>query len=598
MSPLSHRVSRILAAFMAFVCVGAGVAFAHSTNGRLGGVAGRVTDRRGDPMAGVTVLAVGPLFETGFAFGSAALRTVTDAHGRFYLLSLVPGWYAVEVRTSTKGLEAAHRIRVQGGSTSIRNFVLTGIISSSKLRAPTAHSVLSATGDWKWILRTSATLRPVLRFDDPTQSSAQDQSSQAEAVPSEMMAGLLPGSLWDGGINADTGEQNVYALLKPINGNSDILVAGALSSEGVLGPSFSASYRRGQTGGSAQEYSVSIHQLNAGPATSGSVIGSAGSPGGAQAVSVRTSREMRLSDSLTLTSGVDVDTILARSGAAQLLPHAKLTYHWDDGSILTFQYGAIAPYDGASLADRVTGLNAFPQMTMEGNHIALERVNHAEVQYDHPLGPKAHFQAAAYHDSFSNAAVNALGFGQAGDWLAGMALPGPVAGSEMLNGGRYGSTGFRTAVTYQIDSNAVGTLLYSYGDALIVRQMASNPLASAGQLNGVLKPGAGQSLGGKISATVPHAKTQITASYFMVPGSSVTVVDPYGMASNNVMPYLGVEIRQPLPGMGFLPAHFEAMADFTNVLGQGYIPFMRSGEEPFIMTAMCRTIRGGFSVQF
>jgi len=563
---------------------------------RLGGVSGRVTDAQGKTLANVSVFAVGPLFESGFACGAAALHTVTDTHGRFSLASLAPGWYAVQVRVYSKGPEVTHKVRVEGGTTSIRNFAFGAILSSAKLQPPTPGSVLSATDNWKWILRTSASTRPILRFQGPSQDASQVPQPKAPVMPSEMMAGLLPGSLWEGGTNADTGEQNVYVLLKTLSGNSDLLVAGALSSQSILGSSILASYRRDIAGGSQQEFSVAIHQLALTTGSPAPVAGAAQS--GTQALSFKTTREMRISDSLRLTAGLDVDYVNAAGGAAEALPHVKLAYQMDDGSLISVQYGAMDPGQDTSLAGRVADLSAFPEMSMAGHHMALERVDHAEVRFDHPLGPKAHLQVAVYHDAFGNTAVNAVEGPRSIGWLEGYALPGPVAGAAVLNAGHYDSTGFRTGVSFQVNSRTVGTVLYSYGDALIVRQMANDPLTSPEQIQGMLKPGAGQSLGGKITTTVPHLNTRITTSYFMAPGGSVTVIDPYGMASDGVMPFLGIEIRQPLPSVGFLPAHFEAMADFTNVLGQGYFPIARSGDEPFMMTADCRAFRGGFSVQF
>ncbi|MGH9455073.1 MAG: hypothetical protein ACRD2O_14005, partial [Terriglobia bacterium] len=359
-----------------------------------------------------------------------------------------------------------------------------------------------------------------------------------------------------------------------------------------------ASYRRDLAGGNRQEYSVAVHQLALTAGMPGPVAGPPAAQSGAQAMSFRASRVTRISDSLTLTTGLDVDYVSAAGGAAQTLPQAKLAYQLDDGSVISVQYGAITPGQAASLMGRVAGLSAFPQMSMAGRHMALEKVDHAEARYEHSLGPKAHLQVAVYHDAFGNTAVNATDRSQSWSWLEGYALPGAVAGGVTLNAGHYDSTGFRAGISYQLNSKTTGTVLYSYGDALIVQQMANHPLTSPQQIQGMLKPDAGQSMGGKITTTLPHSKTRITTSYFMAPSGSVTVIDPYGMAGDGVMPYLGIEIRQPLPRVGFLPAHFEAMADFTNVLGQGYVPIARLGEEPFMMTAACRAFRGGFSVQF
>ena len=63
-------------------------------------------------------------------------------------------------------------------------------------------------------------------------------------------------------------------------------------------------------------------------------------------------------------------------------------------------------------------------------------------------------------------------------------------------------------------------------------------------------------------------------------------------------PYLNLEVRQPLPNIAFIPARIEALADFRNLLEQGYIPVFGAREDPLLLSAAYRSFRGGFSVQF
>jgi hypothetical protein len=65
----------------------------------------------------------------------------------------------------------------------------------------------------------------------------------------------------------------------------------------------------------------------------------------------------------------------------------------------------------------------------------------------------------------------------------------------------------------------------------------------------------------------------------------------------DIQPFLNVQIRQPLPTIEFLPAHIEAVADFHNLLAEGYVP-LTSSEDRLVLTPAYRSFRGGFSVQF
>ena len=76
------------------------------------------------------------------------------------------------------------------------------------------------------------------------------------------------------------------------------------------------------------------------------------------------------------------------------------------------------------------------------------------------------------------------------------------------------------------------------------------------------------------------------------------MVDPAGMANLQVQPYLGVQIRQPIPTPNDWPVHIDAVADFQNLLSQGYVPAGQSGQKPIVLSSGYHAVRGGFSVQF
>ena len=100
-------------------------------------------------------------------------------------------------------------------------------------------------------------------------------------------------------------------------------------------------------------------------------------------------------------------------------------------------------------------------------------------------------------------------------------------------------------------------------------------------------------------ARIPSSKTKIVASYSWVEQGSVTLVDPYGLEDLNVAPYLGMQLRQPLPTLPMFPgAHIEAVADFRNLTGEGYVRLASNSGEPLVLTPAYRSFRGGFSVQF
>jgi hypothetical protein len=76
------------------------------------------------------------------------------------------------------------------------------------------------------------------------------------------------------------------------------------------------------------------------------------------------------------------------------------------------------------------------------------------------------------------------------------------------------------------------------------------------------------------------------------------MVDPAGLANLQLQPYLGARIRQSIPTPNFLPVHIDAVAEFQNLLSQGYVPPCQGGQKPVVLSSGYHSIQGGFSVQF
>ena len=203
---------------------------------------------------------------------------------------------------------------------------------------------------------------------------------------------------------------------------------------------------------------------------------------------------------------------------------------------------------------------------------------------------------AFYGDGLQNAAVYGFGKLDEAGWQSGRILSNPAANGWVLYVGDYHSEGFRATYLVKLGSHMEAGFGYALGDALTVSPGASQNYAFNSR--SLLRPAQSQIVAGRFTAQVPKSKTQITTSYEWVPQDRVTLVDPYGQASLQIQPYLGIQIRQPIPALAFLPARIEALADFRNLLAQGYVPLTQAGDNPVILTAAYRSFRGGFSVQF
>jgi len=549
---------------------------------------------------GASVSIVGPLLVGLQPVESAVARVITDAHGRFAVERLLPGWYSLQATSATRLPMLRNRVRVEAGQTLLENLILSDILAPLRVKVP-AGKVSSWGEDWKWVLRTSSATRPVLRYQEVSKNSkktAQPKMAKAVLPSSQRLIGMIPGSTRRRALAGDPGIDNVLAYLRPLSDDADLLVAGSMGSTGLQASSLATVFRRDLLKGDPQEMALIVRQLSFAeglPLVPGEARDNLSH---AQGLVVSYAQTRRPLDSMIVTAGMEIDYLNAARDVFSMRPHMTLEYQVSPSSVFAARYGAMRVDGDGSLLDRVGVLTAFPRVTLREYRPQLERLNHAELSFSRTLSKSGRLEVAAYRDYFENTAV--WGFGKVGvlGGLAGSFLPNPAANGVTLNGGTYTSSGLRAAYTQNLNQYMQMAVLYALGDALAV---APADVAGEGlvrDLRAVVRPRQTQIVAGRVTARLPVCRTQITTSYEWLPSGRVTDVDPYGQTSLQLQPFLGIQIRQPLPALAFLPARIEALADFRNLLAQGYVPISRSGDEALLLTPAYRSFRGGFSVQF
>jgi hypothetical protein len=102
----------------------------------------------------------------------------------------------------------------------------------------------------------------------------------------------------------------------------------------------------------------------------------------------------------------------------------------------------------------------------------------------------------------------------------------------------------------------------------------------------------------KIDSVVPNSRTRIVSSYRWIPAGAVTLPDPYNRGIGQADPYLSLYILQPLPFPDILPGQFAAVADFSNLLAEGYVPIHSAQGSIGTIYPSARIFRGGFNFTF
>ncbi len=567
-----------------------------------GRLTGTVTDTEGSPLIGATVLVTGPagLGVGSEGFAASVERVLTDTQGRFTIDRLLPGRYTLRVSFPARLPMVRTSVRVAAGETSHQNFVLADVFLPFRFKQPGAN-VSNLGDDWKWVLRSSPATRPVLRYTDSGSRTRMARfnthGDKLPLPPSQRLIGITPGGSSAAALSSSLGMGSVLAYLRPLSVDSDVLVAGSMSTGGVDGSSLATVFRRNVIRGDPQELVLVVHQLslNAGPSPM-TGLASRSLEASAQAITASYRRTQHLSGSLTLTSGLELDYLKAARATAAARPEARLDYQASPSNVVSVKYG-FAPADAdGSLMDRVDALNAFPRMTVQRGRPWLEEASHAEISLVHRLNKSSQVQVAAYHDSLQNAVVEASEGAGRVRWLAAEVLPNPSANGVTFNAGNYRSSGVRAALIEQMGNRVEASVVFSQGTALALEN--AQTVRDAEGLRAALKAEPSRIIVARVSANLPISNTRVTTSYGWAQRGRVTDVDPFGLSAFQGQPYLALEIRQPLPTPAFFPGHVEALADFRNLLAQGYIPVPQSGDEPLFLTSACRSFRGGFSVQF
>jgi hypothetical protein len=540
---------------------------------------------------GATVLVTGPELVSASAVGATVERVITNAQGKFTVDHLMPGWYSLQITSPTRIPVLRNGIRVDPGQTSALEFVLGDVFAPLRFQLP-RHTVSSWDDDWKWVLRTSASTRPILRYHSEIAQAAPKPPLPA----SQRLIGMIPGSARGDPLAGDSGVGSVLAYLRPLSKDSDLLVAGSMTANGNQASSVATAFRRNLIKGDPQELSLVLHQLSFAdyvPLPSGS--GQDVFPH-AQGIAAGYTQTHRLLPKVTMTAGMEVNYLSATRDVVTAQPHMLLEYQLDRSTVVAVQFGTVRVEGSTAMLERVGALNSFPRVTLRDYRTKLEQLNHAELSVNRRLRRASRVEIAAYHDILHNAAVWGSAHPDDSEWLAGNFLPNPATDGIILNAGDYHSSGLRVAYSQNFGEHIEALVAYAFGDALTVPGVVQS--RAQGDLQGVLRPARSAALAGKVSAQLPITHTRVSTSYEWAQRGRVTAVDPQGQANLQLQPFLGIQIRQPLPAFAFLPARIEALADFRNLLDDGNTPLSQNGHKPILLSSAYRVFRGGFSVQF
>lgn len=548
----------------------------------LGKLAGVVRDTAGTPQMGASVELAPEIA------GVAVTRNLlTNTQGIFQGDKLSPGLYTLRVTLAGFLPTLEKHIRVSPDLTTVVRVELESMYASlDQLRRMPSNSA-AGPEDWKWVLRSTSTVRPVLEWIGSNASTVSTITAENRApdVPRLRME-LTNGARGPvSPSNISPSPATAVAYDQKLGATSRLLLAGQMSHEGDV------------SGGGVATVWLPTGTLGAGPHTTLVLREAKIGPDGPNFRGARLDQggALALGDRLVLRYGAEYVLVGLGSAASSLRPRTELDYKisggWNAALIFSsIPSGPVSPepaegqQDG-TLAAALNELDAFPTLLWRANHPVLQSGWHEEIAADRRLGARGKFQFAGFHDD--NRHVPVFGRGDAlpaADYFQDYFSKGFV-----YDGGSSSSWGTRVALQEQLGSVTEFTALYSFGSALTPSNDTDDPL------RGVLRPAAHHSLGAGISAKVPRFGTKVRAGYRWVSGATVSRLDAYGESLYQMESYLHFGVRQPLPKWTL--GRWEAIADCDNLLAQGYVSASSRDGHVTLVPAF-RTFRGGLSVQF
>lgn len=566
------------ATFVAFgLFLTAASTFAAHNSGKLTGF---VADPAGNPQMGASVWLT-PEFA-----GGRAIELLTDENGIFVSQRLRPGLYSVKVTLAGFMPSLQKDINVAANvNTSVHVELDSILVSVDRLRRKSRKP--AEPDDWKWVLRSASSSRPVLQLRDGSivvANSSQEEKNDEPRISVE----LDNGSVRPGSSSARPGYMGTSASYDQSLGRAGhLLMAGEIDYDQALPGAF---------GGSVASIWLPSGKFGEGPETT--LIVRQHRLGDLDR-SIRTMR-FEHSEQFVIAEGV----VLEYGGeylsggfvgaqTSSLRPHARLgmrlSPHWDAAFLVETDPDAY----GFRMQDpqeqpAIEALQTAPRIIWSGGNPIIDGGWHEEFALRHDVGARGEIETAVFRDDSRHQAVYGTVMGTAGYYSPVAGLPGPFA----LDGGSAGFWGTRLVYREKIANNLELSGVYSWAGTLAPGDQ-SGP---ASDLQQILETRYRHSVAARVAGKVPKSGTQLAASYKWIDGTVVTRQDLYSETAMAIDPNLSVSIRQPLPAFR-TAGRWEALADFRNILSQGYVPLESPGGHMLVMPVE-RSFSGGVSFQF
>jgi hypothetical protein len=312
-----------------------------------------------------------------------------------------------------------------------------------------------------------------------------------------------------------------------------------------------------------------------------------------QALALAAGDDFSIGDVFELKFGSELQTIQFLGRVTAFRPYGSVDLHLSSNTVVGYDYATSLPNtrDEKGFDSAPADLSeSDPRVSMANFTTRLERAHHQELNVSRRAG-KNNVQVAVFDDRVDNTALIGTGAVTA---AGGFLLPDIYSGTFTYAGDTLNGQGLRVVLERKFTSDLAATLDYAYGGVLDL----TKPDVEIQNAQQWITTQRRHAMAAKLSGTVPRTHTRWIASYRWVNGPALTPVDMFNASAGQSDPFLNLFIRQPVPTLGFLPAHMEALVDLRNLLAQGYVPVIGQDGQTVYLVQAARSVRAGVTISF
>jgi len=534
-----------------------------------GAVSGVVRDVKGTPQVGALVELIRPDL-------SVIAQTFTDDHGHYELARVLPGVYGVKATGSLFLPTLRENLHITASSRMVVNLTLNTLYEAFRWLPAQPRSADEPQDDWTWTLRLSAN-RPLLRMleDGPlvvvTEAEGQNPALKARVTIRGGESGFGDGGVHHGfEMRRSNDDSHQLILRADLSQAEDTALNTTVGYEQQLAP--------GRTLRTVGAF-VDRPEIAGGPDAQGM-----------QAMILRVAETMTLMETVDAEFGNEIEAVHLGSTAIANHPFAAFRVHAGDASA-SYRVATAPGMQEADAIDRAGTLR--PAVVQRDGQLMLQRGLHQELSMADRSG-NLRMRVTAFHDSIVHPVVNGGGVISEGDWKSGDILYDSSTGSLKVMGQNFSSTGAVAELKEMLPDDMWVSIGMGTGNALVMDAHPIPVTLEDGLLS--LRPRRSEMVSAGFGGKLTRAGTQWQATYRWQPSGTVTPIDPFDANRNN--PYLSFYLRQPIRCKGILPNGMEALIDVSNLLAQGYRPFVTSDGSVLYFAQASRAVEGGLSFSF